>query len=87
MRRPRSVYELEDLNGKPVDGLFYREELNPVRIMDRTIYKIDKVPNKSVRRGICEYLVRWRGYRQDFNLWMTATSVKNIECGDDEPLS
>ena len=24
-RRPRAVYELEDLNGTPIDGQFYRE--------------------------------------------------------------
>jgi len=28
-RRPRVVYELEDLNGTPIDGQFYREELTP----------------------------------------------------------
>jgi len=26
-RRPRAVYELEDLNVTPFDGQFYREEL------------------------------------------------------------
>ena len=25
--RPRAFYELDDLNGTPVDGQFYREEL------------------------------------------------------------
>jgi len=35
-RRPRAVYELEGLNGTPIDGQFYQEELNPVRITRRT---------------------------------------------------
>ena len=26
-RRPRDVYELEDLNGTSIDGQFYREEM------------------------------------------------------------
>jgi len=41
-RRPCEFYELEDLNGTPIDGQFYRVELSPVRINDRTAYKIDK---------------------------------------------
>jgi len=31
-RTPRPVYELEDLNKTPINGLFYAEELTPVRI-------------------------------------------------------
>jgi len=31
-RRPRPVYELEDLNNTPIEGQFYTEELTPVRI-------------------------------------------------------
>ena len=53
---PRAVYELEDLNGTPIDGQLYREELTPVRITVRTAYKIDKILDKRVRRDIREYL-------------------------------
>ena len=77
-RRPRVVYEVEDLNGTPFDGQFYREELITVRISDRTPYKIDKILDKRVRGGIREYLVRWQGYSQDFDSWVPAASVKNI---------
>ena len=36
-RRPRAVYEVEDLNGTLIDRQFYQEELTPVRINSRTI--------------------------------------------------
>ena len=42
-RRPRVVYELEDLNGTPIDGQFYSEKLTPVRITSRTTYKINNI--------------------------------------------
>ena len=42
-RRPRAVYELEDLNCTPIDNQFYQEELTPVRITSRTTYKINKI--------------------------------------------
>jgi len=60
-RRPRPFYELEDLNRTLIDGQFHQEELTPVRVTKITVYKIDKLFDERVRRGIREYLVRWRG--------------------------
>jgi len=77
-RWPHAVYELEDLNGTPIDGQFYREELTPVRVTDRTSFKIDKILDKKVRRGFREYLVRWQVNSQDFYFWVPAASVKNM---------
>jgi hypothetical protein len=54
-RRPRPVYEVVDLNETSIVGQFYQEELTPVRISKRTVYKIHKILNKRVRRGITEY--------------------------------
>jgi hypothetical protein len=61
-RSPRPVYEVEDLNKTLIEGQFYGEELSPVRISESNEYKIDKILDKRVRRGIREYLVRWKGY-------------------------
>jgi hypothetical protein len=80
-RTPRPVYELEDLNGTLIDGQFYGEELTPVRVTKRSVYKIDKILDKRYRNGILEYLVRWKGYRRDFDSMIPAASVKNIRDG------
>ena len=76
--KPRATYELEDLNGTIIDGQFYHDELTLVPITDRTAFKIDKILEKRVRLGILEYHVRCRDYCQDFDSWVSATSVKNI---------
>ena len=77
-RRPRVVYELEDLNGTPIDAQFYSEELTPVRISSRTTYKINEILNKRVRRGIPEVLVSWQVYGPEFYYWIPAASVEKI---------
>jgi transposase InsO family protein len=77
-RRPRHLYELEDLHETPIEGQFYQEELSPVRISKRTVYKIDKILGNRVRRGITEYPVRWRGYSKDFDSWIPESSVRHV---------
>jgi hypothetical protein len=49
-----------------------------VRITKRTTFKIDKILSTNVRRGIREYLVRWKGYGPDFDSWVNAAGVKKI---------
>ena len=77
-RTPRPVLELEDLRGPEIEGQVYSEELVPVRITKQITYKIDKILNKRVRRGILEYLVRWRGYGAHFDSWVPATDVQSV---------
>ena len=78
-RRPRPLYELEDLNGTPIEGQLYQEELTRVRVTIRRVHKLDKILNKLVRRGILIYLVRSRDYSKDFYSWITASSVKDVQ--------
>jgi hypothetical protein len=77
-RIPRPLYELEDLNRKLIDGQFFNEDLSPVRITKRTTFKIDKILSTRDRRGIREYLVRWKGYGPDFDSWINSADVRNF---------
>ena len=61
------VYYLEDLQGEPIKGIFYREELIPVKLPE--FYEIDIIRSKIVA-GKKKYLVKWRGYPDVFNSWI-----------------
>jgi len=76
--RPRPLYELDDLNGTFIEGQFYQEELTRVRVTRRTVYKIDKILRKRIRRCILEYLVHCRVYSKDFDSWIAASSVRDV---------
>jgi len=72
---PCPVFDLEDLRDQEIEGQLYGEELVPVRITKQTTYKIDKILDKRVRRGILENLVRWRRYSAEFNSWVRASDI------------
>jgi hypothetical protein len=48
-RTPRPVCELADLNGTLIKGQFYGEQLTPVRVTKRSVYKIDKYSTNGIR--------------------------------------
>jgi len=77
-RKPRPVYELVDLNKTPIDGLFFGEELTPVRISKRTVCQIDKILKQTRRRGILEHLASWRVYPTSYDSCVPASEVRNI---------
>ena len=66
------TYRLQDLAGEQIEGGFYNEQLQRT---DLSIYRIDKVIRKRKRNGVNEVLVRWSGYPDKFNQWLSADSV------------
>ena len=77
-RTPQPVYELADLNNRPIEGQFYNYELVKVIVSPETEYHIDKILGSRNNRGIKQHLVKWRGYGDSFNSWINATDIKKI---------
>lgn len=59
------VYKLKDGAGEILDGTFYEAELQKV-IKKDDVYRVVKVLRKRKRKGVVEYLVKWKGYPDKF---------------------
>ena len=63
------TYKIKDLNDEEIKGTFYQEELQKT---DQTIYRIEKVIRKTKNKA----LVKWKGYPDEFNGWVSLTDLK-----------
>ena len=70
-----TVYFLEDLQGEPIKGIFYREELIPTT--PPASYEIDIIKSKIVS-GRKKYFVKWRGYPDKFNTWIDESQLSPV---------
>ena len=65
------TYKIKDLNGEEIKGTFYTEELQGT---DQNIFRIEKVIRKTKDKA----LVRWKGYPDEFNSWVSLKDLKNL---------
>ena len=63
------TYEIEDLNGVPVKGGFYAQELQKTRYKD--IYLVEKV----IKRDKDRVFVKWLGFSDAHNSWIKASDI------------
>ena len=67
------TYKIADLMGEPVEGKFYKEQLQKT---DQTIYRVDRILRKRKgKSGKAEVLVQWMGYPSKFNSWEEADTI------------
>jgi len=81
-RYPRTVYKLIDRQRRPIEGIFYREELQPIganRFISQEILKERKGPG-----GRAECFVKWLGWGPEYNSWIPKTDLQRLD-EDDEP--
>ena len=75
-RRP-PVYKIKDYDGDELHGTFYEEELQKVFKHNDT-YEIEKILKKRGKGKNVQYLVKWLGYPNKFNSWVTESEIKHL---------
>ena len=51
--------------------------LSPVEVDSEKEYKVDKILDRQERRGKMKYLVKWKGYIAEENIWEGLENLKN----------
>ncbi|RYA67743.1 hypothetical protein DD595_26025, partial [Enterobacter cloacae complex sp. 4DZ3-17B2] len=71
------VYNLEDLQGEEIDGFFYEEKLSRVqRDLNTEVFLVEKILKTTGIGRKKKYFVRWVGYPDKFNSWVSAGDLK-----------
>ena len=64
------TYKIKDLNDEIIKGIFYERELLKSKNTSG-VYIIEKI----IRKNKDKYLVKWRGYSDDFNSWIDKDDI------------
>ena len=64
------TYKIKDLNNEIIEGIFYERELQKTK-KNYEVYIIEKI----ILRNKNKYLVKWRGYSNDFNSWVDKDDI------------
>ncbi|GFS97403.1 uncharacterized transposon-derived protein F54H12.3 [Trichonephila clavipes] len=73
------VYRLKDLQGEEIKGTYYEAELQ--KVVDSGFYPVENVIKQRKRGGITEYFVKFLGYPEKFNEWVTDIQKGEWEVG------
>ena len=64
------TYKIKDLNDEIIEGIFYEKELQKSKNTSG-VYIIEKI----IRKNKDKYLVKWRGYSNDFNSYVDKDDI------------
>ena len=73
-------YEVAELDGTPIKGRFYADELQKIHYDPQQEFTIaailDRRQRRVGRKTISEVLVQWRGYPEKYNSWEPETNLQ-----------
>ncbi|GBM81787.1 Putative uncharacterized transposon-derived protein F54H12.3 [Araneus ventricosus] len=68
-----TVYKLQDFNNNVIEGTFYETEMQ--KVVDSGYYPVERVIKKRKRKGKLEYFVKFQGYPDEFNSWVSEVKM------------
>ena len=71
------VYKLKDDAGEVLEGTFYEPEVQKI-IKNDDVDCVETILRKRKRKGVVEYLVKWKGYADNFNSWVSERDISKL---------
>ena len=78
MRDGIPIYKLKVWNQEDIEGTFYEQELQSVRVDPDTLFKVEKVLKRHKQNGQREVLVRWLHWPKKYDSWIPAGDLRNL---------
>jgi hypothetical protein len=76
MQTDPETYRIEDLKGEEITGSFYKQEIQKVLPDFKKEFKVEKILKTRGRGKTKELFVKWRGYPNKFNSWLSESDIK-----------
>ena len=70
------IYSLKDWNGEKLEGTFYQQELQKVKVDENGLFKIEKILKRRRRNGRRQVFVKWQRWGKRFNSWIDEDEVR-----------
>lgn len=71
------MYKIEDFTGEEIKGNFYQNELTRVQKDEDSLWFIEKKIRKRRRNGKIEWLVKFEGWPDKYNQWVSEREIKD----------
>ena len=65
------TYKVQEWDGTPVEGTFYRQDLQPVTVPDDGLFRIEK----NLQRKEKQKKVRWQGWSDKYDSWIEVKAI------------
>ena len=66
--------KFQEWDDTPVKGTFYHEDLQKVHVSDEVLFRIEKI----LKRQKGQLLVKWKGWPDKYNSWISRASVSKL---------
>ena len=70
---PVHTFKIEELDGTPIEGTFYKQDLQRVTVSDDDLFRIEKI----LKRKGNKVLVQWKGYGEKHNSWIDKSALQS----------
>lgn len=72
------MYKVRDFNEELIEGDFYENDQQKVDKSEDSLWLIEKVIKKRVRKGQKELFIKFESWPEKFNQWVKESDIVNL---------